>query len=145
MKAVLGIAVAIVACATAWGNEAISPLGLWRTVDDSTGKPTSYVRISEAAGVFTGTVEKFIVPPATSTCELCTDGRKNQPILGMTIMRNVRQTGDDAWGGGDILDPNNGKVYDVRLKLEDGGKLLDVRGYIGVPLLGRTQTWQRVE
>jgi uncharacterized protein (DUF2147 family) len=65
----------------------------------------------------------------------------------MTILRDIKPDPDDkgSWVGGDILDPNNGKVYKVRLKLTDAGKKLDVRGYIGTPLLGRTQTWLRVE
>jgi uncharacterized protein (DUF2147 family) len=65
----------------------------------------------------------------------------------MTIMRNVKPSADDkaVFEGGDILDPNNGKVYRVKLKLVDGGSKLDVRGYIGTPILGRTQTWIRAE
>ncbi|MCV4777311.1 DUF2147 domain-containing protein, partial [Escherichia coli] len=80
-----------------------------------------------------------------AVCEKCSDDRKNQPIVGLTIIRNVKKNGDDAalWDGGDILDPNNGKVYRVRMKPVDGGRRLEVRGYIGAPLLGRTQVWQR--
>ena len=80
-------------------------------------------------------------------CDKCTGERKDQPILGLPIIRNVKANADDAtlWDGGEILDPNNGKTYKVRLKPADGGKKLEVRGYIGAPLLGRTQTWIRVE
>ena len=67
-------------------------------------------------------------------------------MLGMTIIEGVRAgSSADLWDGGTILDPNNGKVYKVRMTLKDGGRTLDVRGYVGMPLLGRTQTWQRVE
>lgn len=123
-----------------------SPIGLWKTIDDETGKEKSYVRISEAGGVVTGKIEKLINPKeADPKCDKCTDERKDQPVVGMTIIRNVKKDTDELWDGGDILDPNNGKVYKVRLKPEDGGKKLTVRGYIGMPMLGRSQTWIRVE
>ena len=125
-----------------------SPVGLWKTIDDETGKEKSYVRITEAGGVVTGKIEKLLNPATPDPkCEKCTDDRKDQSVVGMTIIRNVKKDDDkgELWEGGDILDPNNGKVYKVRLKPEDGGKKLTVRGYIGMPMLGRTQTWLRVE
>jgi uncharacterized protein (DUF2147 family) len=127
--------------------EATTPVGLWKTIDDETGKEKSYVRITEANGVVSGKIEKLVNPSQPDPkCEKCTDERKDQPVVGMTIIRNVKKDGgDDLWEGGDILDPNNGKVYKVRLTPEDGGKKLKVRGYIGVPMLGRSQTWIRVE
>ena len=124
------------------------PVGLWKTIDDETKAEKSLVRISEAGGVYTGKIEKLLDPAkATAVCEKCSDERKNQPVAGMTIIKGVKQSADDKdlFDGGEILDPNNGKVYKVRLKPADGGKKLDVRGYIGAPLLGRTQTWIRVE
>lgn len=125
----------------------MSPAGLWKTIDDETKKEKSLVRIKEVNGVFSGTVDKFL-DPATKlddVCEKCTDERKDKPVLGMTIIRNIRVSADDKgiWDGGDILDPNNGKVYKARLKPVDGGKKLEMRGYIG-PFY-RTQVWQRVE
>jgi uncharacterized protein (DUF2147 family) len=129
--------------------EATSPAGLWKTIDDGTKKEKSLVRIVETNGVFSGKVEKLLDPAtaADAVCKDCSDERKDKPILGMTIVRNVKASGDDkaVFEGGDILDPNNGKVYRVKLKLVDNGSKLDVRGYIGTPLLGRTQTWIRVE
>ncbi|MBN8507598.1 MAG: DUF2147 domain-containing protein [Burkholderiales bacterium] len=125
-----------------------SPAGLWKTIDDDGKTEKSLVRITDAGGVYSAKVEKISDPTkADSKCDQCTDERKDKPVVGMTIMRNVKAAADDKnlWDGGDILDPNNGKVYKVRLKLADGGKKLDVRGYIGAPLLGRTQTWIRVE
>lgn len=125
-----------------------TPAGLWKTIDDHTGKETSFVRIVEAHGVYAGIVERIVDPAKQdSHCELCTDERKDAPVLGMTIVRNVRHNQNDAavWDGGDILDPKNGKVYRVRLKPVEGGQKLEVRGYIGISLLGRTQIWQRVE
>ena len=125
-----------------------TPAGLWRTIDDESGKEKSLVRIVESGGVFTAKVEKITDPAkASDVCEKCTDERKGQPIVGMTIMRSVKQDSGDKglWDGGDILDPKNGKVYKVRLKPIEEGKKLEVRGYIGAPLFGRTQTWIRVE
>ncbi len=123
-----------------------SPAGLWKTIDDSTGKERSTVRITETGGVFSGKIEKLLAPDAKqdAKCDQCTDARKDQPIIGMTIIRNVKKN-DDQFDGGDILDPNNGKVYKVRMKLSDGGKKLEVRGYVGTPMLGRSQNWVRVE
>jgi uncharacterized protein (DUF2147 family) len=126
-----------------------TPVGLWKSIDDASGKEKSLIRIVETDGVLSGKVERLL-DPATKPdlrCEKCTDSRKDQPVVGMTVLRNVRQDASDKglWGGGDILDPNEGKVYKVRLKPIDGGARLEVRGYIGMPLLGRTQTWQRVE
>jgi uncharacterized protein (DUF2147 family) len=129
--------------------QATSPAGLWKTIDDNTKKEKSFVRIVESGGVFTGKVEKIVDPdsPKDATCKECSDDRKDKPVVGMTIIRNVKASADDKdlFEGGDILDPNNGKVYRVKLKLIEGGSKLDVRGYIGTPLLGRTQTWIRAE
>lgn len=125
-----------------------TPAGLWKTVDDDTGKEKSLVRISEAGGVYTGKVEKLLDPARQDArCDKCSDERKDKPVLGMTILRNIKQNAGDAalWDGGEILDPNNGKTYKLRVKPVDGGQKLEVRGYIGAPLLGRTQTWTRVE
>jgi uncharacterized protein (DUF2147 family) len=129
--------------------QSMTPAGLWKTVDDSTKKEKSLVRIVEANGVYTGKVEKIIDPDAAkdAVCKDCTDERKDKPIVGMTIIRDIKASADDktVFDGGEILDPNNGKVYKVKLTVTDKGSKLDVRGYIGMPMLGRTQTWSRVE
>ncbi len=124
-----------------------TPTGLWKTIDDETKVEKSLVRIIDAGGVLLGKVEKILSDKPDAKCLECTDERKGQPVQGMTILRDIKPDPDDKalWIGGDILDPNNGKVYKVRLKPVDGGKKLEVRGYIGTPLLGRTQTWLRVE
>lgn len=129
----------------AWAQA--TPVGLWKTIDDETKAEKSYVRITEAEGVLTGRIEKLLDPAKqASKCDKCEGEKKDQPILGMTIVEGVRKSDDGGlWDGGTILDPNNGKTYKVRMSLKDGGKALDVRGYIGAPLLGRTQTWMRVE
>jgi len=147
MKAAIVAGSLALAGLSAWAQS--TPVGLWKTIDDDSKKEKSLVRISEAGGVFSGKIEKVLDPDTKpdARCDKCTDERKDQPILGLPIIRNVKASGDDAtlWDGGEILDPNNGKTYKVRLKPADGGKKLEVRGYIGAPLLGRTQTWHRVE
>lgn len=125
-----------------------TPAGLWKTIDDDGKTEKSLVRITETAGTFSAKIEKvFDATKQDARCEKCSDDRKDQPVLGMTIVKGVRANLDDQalWDGGEILDPNNGKTYKVRMKPVDGGKRLEVRGYIGAPLLGRTQTWVRVE
>ena len=145
----LAVACLLAGAALTAAAQATSPAGLWRTIDDSTKKDKSLVRIVEANGVYTGKVEKIVDPdsPKDAVCKDCSDERKDKPVVGMTIIRNVKASADDkaVFEGGDILDPNNGKVYRVKLKLIDNGGKLDVRGYIGTPMLGRTQTWIRAE
>jgi uncharacterized protein (DUF2147 family) len=125
-----------------------TPVGLWKTIDDDTGKEKSLVRISETGGVLSARVERLLDPDRQdATCDRCTDERKDRPVAGMTIIRGARRHAEDAtrWDGGEILDPGNGKTYRLRLKPVEDGRKLEVRGYIGAPLLGRTQTWLRVE
>jgi uncharacterized protein (DUF2147 family) len=123
-----------------------SPVGLWKTIDDDGKTEKSLVRIVDAGGMLVGKIEKiFDASKQDSKCDKCSDDRKDKPIIGMTIIRNVKQDADDKelWTGGEILDPNNGKTYKTRLKPIEGGKQLQMRGYIG-PFY-RTQTWVRVE
>lgn len=133
------------AAATSAAMAQATPQGLWRTIDDETGKEKSLVRIVDNAGVLGGRIEKLLDPSKQDAkCDKCSDARKGQPVLGMTIIENVRKNADEPyWDGGTILDPNNGKSYRVRLTPKDGGKTLEVRGFIG-PFY-RNQTWQRVE
>ena len=126
----------------------MTPVGVWNTIDDATQQPKAEVRIVQSpAGLLSGVVDRSLAstPAAEPLCTLCTDDRKGQPKIGMEIIRGARKTeGKDVWEGGKILDPENGKEYSLRLTPVDGGKKLEVRGYIGAPLLGRTQTWVRV-
>jgi uncharacterized protein (DUF2147 family) len=125
----------------------MTPAGLWKTIDDDGKTEKSLVRIIDTGGVVSGKVEKFLDPKddPKEVCEKCTDERKGKPVLGMVILRNLKQSADDktVWEGGDVLDPEDGKTYRARLKPINGGKELQLRGYIG-PFF-RTQTWIRVE
>ncbi len=120
-----------------------SPVGLWITTDDKTGKVRGRVRIYEEAGRYFARIDAALQgeDPATR-CKVCKDDRKNQPYLGLLVIRNMQQKGDE-YSGGDILDPDTGKVYRCKFRLATGGTRLIVRGYIGISLLGRSQTWQR--
>jgi uncharacterized protein (DUF2147 family) len=121
-----------------------SPAGLWRTVDDKTGKDRSIVRILDKGGVFEGKVERVLNPEPDEDgfCHECKGERRDKPVVGLTILWGLKKDGDQ-FTGGEILDPKNGKVYRARMKLLDGGRQLEVRGFIGISLLGRSQTWQR--
>ncbi len=123
-----------------------SPVGLWKTIDDDGKTEKSLVRITENGGVLSGSIEKIFDPAKQDAkCDKCSDDRKDKPVVGLQILRNIKQDSDDKslWGGGEILDPNNGKTYKTRLKPVEGGKKLEMRGYIG--FFYRTQVWQRVE
>ena len=138
-SALIGLAVPQVALAQ---SQAVSPVGLWRTIDDATQQPKALVRIVDQGGVLAGRIEKILVAPADAVCEQCTDERKGKPVQGMTILSGLKPEGSE-WTGGEVLDPASGKVYRARIKLADAGRKLEMRGYVGVPTLGRTQVWLR--
>ena len=124
----------------------MTPEGLWKTVDDKTGAVRSEVRISERGGVLHGVIEKALIASPEPNCDACTDDRKGKPKLGMEIIRGAKKaTGKDVWEEGSILDPDSGTIYKLKLTPIDGGKKLEVRGFIGFALLGRTQTWGRAQ
>ena len=125
------------------GAQAGSPVGVWRTVDDESGQAKALVRITEAEGRLSGRIEKLFSPSrADPVCEHCTDERQDQPIVGMTILKGLKAA-DAGWEDGEILDPSNGKTYRAKARLSDDGSRLEVRGFVGVALFGRTQTWIR--
>ena len=125
-----------------------TPVGVWKSIDDKTKAERAQIRITESNGVLSGRIEKLLAPDAKqdAVCDKCSDDRKDKPIVGMEIIRGVKKAdSDNLWDGGTILDAAEGKVYKVRMTPVDGGKKLDVRGFVGMPMLGRTQTWIRIE
>jgi uncharacterized protein (DUF2147 family) len=146
---VLPVAVALAALLSlpaAWAADA-SPVGLWKNIDDVTGKPRALIRISENKGELEGRIEQLYRPAGEDQnpkCVKCEGVLKDQPIVGMVFMSGLKKSGDE-YNGGEILDPDNGKVYKSKLTLVDGGKKVNVRGYIGIPMLGRSQVWVRQE
>jgi uncharacterized protein (DUF2147 family) len=126
-----------------YSADSVSPIGTWKTFDDKTGNARAIVSIYEQEGKLFGRIEQTFTPGAEHrVCVPCTDERKNQPIIGLLVVRNMKPDGGD-FSGGDILDPESGSVYRCKMHLEQDGTRLVVRGYIGIALLGRSQTWQR--
>lgn len=119
--------------------------GTWRTISEE-GKEESTVEIYEQGGKIYGKIATLVdaldKAGKPHVCKECSGEDKDKPILGLVIIRGLSADGD-KWSGGRILDPNNGTWYKCFLKAIDGGKKLEVRGYVGFSLLGRTQTWQK--
>ena len=139
------IALLVAGASMSASADPMSPVGAWNTIDDETNQPKSTVRITEKDGVISGTVEKIVDPAKQdSKCDKCAsdDPRKGKPVIGMTILTGLKKEGDDVYGGGQILDPNNGKTYNAKVTVIDGGKKLEMRG--SILFFGRTQTWIRV-
>lgn len=121
-----------------------SPVGTWQTIDDKTGKPKSIVKITESNGVLEGKVTQVLQSDQgpNPICDQCEGERHNKPVIGMTILWDMKQNGD-TWAGGHILDPKTGSVYGCKIHAIEDGQKLEVRGFKGISLLGRTQTWIR--
>ncbi|HZT88161.1 MAG TPA: DUF2147 domain-containing protein [Stellaceae bacterium] len=135
----------LLCAAPAWADSA-APVGTWKTIDDETHKARALIEIREHDGVLDGRVIELFRAPDEEPNPRCTDcpgARRDQPVIGMTILWNLHRHGDD-WDGGEILDPEDGRVYRCTLHANAAGDRLEVRGYLGVALLGRTQVWERV-
>jgi uncharacterized protein (DUF2147 family) len=125
-----------------------SPVGYWKTIDDVSGKPKSIVQIWQTDDkALMGKVIKIFPKVGNDQHKLCANCKgdlHNQPIVGLVILKGLKQQKTN-WDDGKILDPENGKTYSCAVKVGDNGKKLNVHGYIGIPLLGRSQTWERVD
>ena len=123
----------------------MTPVGNWHSFDEKTGELKSLIVITEKDGVLSGHIDKLLRKNADQArlCTECTDDRKNQPMLGLEIIRGARKAeGKEVWEDGKILDPENGKSYTLRLTPIDDGRKLEVRG--SFLFISRTQTWVRV-
>lgn len=121
-----------------------SPAGSWKTIDDVTGQPKSIVQITVSGNQLSGRIVKLIPRPGeaqTDICTTCTGPYANKKIVGLRILWGMTNQGGNKWSGGKIMDPKTGKVYDCTITVM--GNQLQVRGFIGISLLGRTQTWYR--
>lgn len=117
--------------------------GKWKTIDDKTGAAKSIVEVYSKSGkIYAKVVDIFDEAHKNSNCQKCEGEDKNKPILGLTIIKGLSKDGEE-YNSGEILDPQNGKLYKCLLSLENKDKL-KVRGYIGFSLIGRTQYWYRV-
>jgi uncharacterized protein (DUF2147 family) len=124
----------------------MTPVGLWKTISDKDGSVESEVRIVETAGVVSGKIERDLSPTAkpNDKCTECKDDRKDQPIAGLEIIRGLKKAeGKDVWEGGTVIEPSTGKIYRTTLTPIEGGKKLELRGYIA--FFYRTQTWIRAQ
>lgn len=121
-----------------------SPIGIWQTIDDEDNKPKSHVEIFEKEGELHGKVVKLLEKNERTTCEKCKGDKKDKPILGLEILWNMEKNKENEWKGGKILDPKTGKEYKCKLKIKEAD-VLEVRGFVGFSLLGRTQKWHRVK
>ena len=129
--------------ANAQSNDPV--LGIWKTIDEKTNQPSSLIRLDEKNSELIGVVTELIPTPGETLvthCNLCKDERKGKPIIGMIIMKGLKRVAPGNWSGGEILDPEEGEIYKVKITMVND-KTLEVRGYIGIPLLGRTQIWIR--
>ena len=120
-----------------------SVIGKWKTIDDETGKAKSIVELTEKNGKLYGKVIEILTDKKDAKCDKCPGAEKGKPIKGLTIIKGLKKEGK-GYEGGTITDPSSGKEYKCALKL-NGADKLDVRGYVGIQALGRTQTWVRVK
>ncbi|RRN55953.1 DUF2147 domain-containing protein [Pseudoxanthomonas sp. SGNA-20] len=138
-----GLALPLLALASMTATAADPVVGRWKTIDGETGKPKSYVEITQAAdGSFSGRIVELINPSRPNpTCDKCSDDRKGKPITGMEIIRGMKADGGGKYSGGTILKPDEGKVYKSKLALIDGGRKLEVSGCVA--FICKSQTWIR--
>lgn len=124
--------------------------GTWQQIDDKTGSPKAVIEIrKESNNTFTGKIVKITPRPGYTPrerCNNCPAPYTNQPILGMEILKGLKQVeGSTSYEKGRVIDPLSGKFYDAKMKLNASGKRLSLRAYLGVSALGRNQTWLRIE
>lgn len=120
-----------------------SPVGIWKNLDDEDGKEKSHIEIYEQNGKLRGKVIKLLPAATITKCDACTGANKGKSLVGMDILWDLVKTGK-VWDKGEILDPKKGKIYSCKIELEGKDKL-KVRGYVGVSMFGRTQTWYKVK
>ncbi|MCC7005991.1 MAG: DUF2147 domain-containing protein [Ottowia sp.] len=136
----------LLASSLSFAADLTTPIGKWKTIDDNTGKQKSVVEIYEENGELKGKILNTFPDNANQApetiCTQCSDKFHNQPIIGMTFLWGLKKEGNE-YQGGHILDPKNGRIYKANITMEDGGKKLKVRGFIGFSFIGRSQVWLR--
>lgn len=142
---------ALVVSGVIYASNNTSPVGRWETIDDKTNEVSSVVTLwMDENGQLRGKVEKVIIKPGEDpnpVCSKCSGDKKNQPMTGLEILWGFKQAKKEdpsKWVSGKILDPDDGQTYSCNLTVNGDGKSLQVRGYVGIPLLGRSQTWVRI-
>ena len=142
------LAAALLLGAAGFPSRAAEPTaaGLWEQVDEKSGKPESWFRIAEKNGIYEGTLVKIFPKPGDDPdfrCDKCEGDEKGKPVLGLALIKGMQRKGLD-YEDGTIMDPRDGSVYHAVMKLIQDGQKLEVRGYLGIVIFGRTQTWNRL-
>ncbi len=138
-------------CLTFCAQAAVTPVGYYQTIDDETGKPKAIVQIGLTGNsTLYGRIVKLYPREGLAPnplCIACKGSLHNQPIIGMVILQGLKQNKSNPlqWEGGRIIDPKTGKQYNCYLEIQDNGRKLKLRGYIGFSIIGRTQMWLRVK
>lgn len=118
----------------------------WQTVDEKTGEKKAIVQLTESNGQVSGKIIKVLDPAkADENCTKCPGELKNKPVQGLKFLTGMKAKSDNQWSGGKLVDPETGKVYSGKITLSDNGQSLKLRGYVGSPIFGRSQTWKRVK
>ena len=142
---IAGVAIMVGAGVAAAQSEP-SAVGLWEQVDESTGKAESWFRITERSGAYMGNIVKIFFKPGEDenwVCSKCEGSEKGAPVLGLALIKGMRRNGL-SYEDGTIMDPRDGAVYRALMKLSPDGQKLEVRGYLGISLFGRSQVWNRL-
>ena len=132
---------------SAFSSDSLSPAGRWKTIDDKTAKPKSIMSITMKGDTLVATIDSLYREPGEDPdpiCDKCTGWRKDKKVKGLTITDRLAKRGNE-WSGGWITDPDNGKAYRCIIKVQDSGARLEVRGYIGFSLIGRSQYWYKIK
>jgi uncharacterized protein (DUF2147 family) len=141
------LTILVISVAASLFAQDFSPIGKWKTIDDETGKAKSIINIWQQEDKLYGTIESLFLEPdedPNPLCDKCKGDLYNKPVIGLTILNDLKQDGNE-WNSGTIMDPDNGKTYKCKIEVVENGAKLMVRGFIGISLLGRTQYWLKTE
>ena len=137
---------AVLAAGTGVAAAQPSAVGLWEQVDEKSGQPESWFKITERNGVYQGNIVKIFFKPGEDenwACDKCEGNERGKPVLGLALIKGMQRQGL-SYENGTIMDPRDGTVYRALMKLSPDGQKLEVRGYLGISLFGRSQVWNRL-